>query len=72
MSDYAQQLVDLRQELDALKAALQSTNDADERLQLYARINANLREYLRLLDAGLKAALAAPRPRLGGASDQSC
>jgi hypothetical protein len=64
MTDYASQLADLRQELDALKAALQRAIDPDEQLQIQACINAGLHSYLQLVNANLQAALAAAHPRL--------
>lgn len=64
MIDYTNQLANLRQELDTLKAALQDATDPNEQLQIHARINANLRSYLQLVNANLHVALAAAHPRL--------
>jgi hypothetical protein len=56
------QLATLRHELDTLKVALEGAADADERLQIRARINACLRAYLQLVNARLQAALTSPHP----------
>jgi hypothetical protein len=63
MIDYSEQLVELRQELDTLKVALQCSTDSGEKICLYARMNANLHTYLELVNASLQVALTAARPR---------
>lgn len=57
MSDTEQRLLDIRQELERLKAALQSAPTNDERLYIRACINACLRAYLGILNANLQAAV---------------
>jgi hypothetical protein len=57
MSDTEQHLMDIRQELDRLKAALQSAPTSDERVYIRTCINACLRAYLSILNANLQAAV---------------
>jgi hypothetical protein len=63
MIDYGEQLVELRLELDTLKVALQCSTDSGEKIRLHARMNANLRTYLELVNASLQVALMATGPR---------
>ena len=58
MDDLEQGFAAIRQELDRLKVALQTTVDDVERHQLHAQINSCIRESLRLIDQrlGLRAA----------------
>jgi CHASE3 domain sensor protein len=53
MDNLEQHFAAIRQEIDRLKVALQTTVDDAERHQLHTQINACIRESLRLIDQRL-------------------
>lgn len=59
MSEREAQAVTLRQEIERLKVALQTTDDEAERYLLHARLNEYIRKSLRLIDQRIQACGAA-------------
>jgi alpha-galactosidase/6-phospho-beta-glucosidase family protein len=55
MSDLEQRVSALRQDIDTLEAALQTTTDEVERAALHMRLNESIRASLRLIDERLQA-----------------
>src|SRR5215510_5650724 len=55
MSDLEQRVTALRHDIDALKAALQTTTDEADRAALHMRLNESIRASLRLIDERLQA-----------------
>ena len=53
MDDIQQRFVAIRQEIDELKAALQTTTDDAERHRLHTRVNDCIRASLQLIDQRL-------------------
>jgi hypothetical protein len=55
MSDLERRVTALRQDIDSLKSALQTTTDEAERAALHMRLNESIRASLRLIDERLQA-----------------
>ena len=55
MSDLEQRVTALRQDMDTLKAALQTTTDEADRAALHMQLNESIRASLRLIDERLQA-----------------